>query len=57
MYAIQFFTLSGYWSFYFTGLTSQILDPLIEIVEEYNQESPRYKRRIIDLNTGAIVYT
>ncbi|UQS95015.1 histone H3-like centromeric protein [Pseudanabaena phage Pam2] len=59
MYNIQFFSASKrQWLFYSWVAFSGNLDNFISnIFEPYVNTRPHTKLRIIDLNTGAIVYT
>jgi hypothetical protein len=57
MYQIQFFSvkLNRWFLMWLRGESS--LEGCIKAFETLAQFQPRIKRRIIDLNTGAIVYT
>jgi hypothetical protein len=58
MYNIQFFSVYGVWKFWYGISESDDLDDMISrYFEKLAKLNPRNKLRIIDLNTGAIVYT
>jgi hypothetical protein len=59
MYNLQFFSVSKrQWLFYSLAAFSGSLDTFISVVfEPYAKIRPRSRLRVIDLNTGDIVYS
>jgi hypothetical protein len=59
MYNLQFFSISAQqWLFYgFTAFTGSLDTFISTVFEPYARVRPRTRLRVIDLNTGAIVYT
>jgi hypothetical protein len=58
MYQIQFFSVYGVWAFWNRQLRSKDLDGMISRhFEKLAKRNPRSKLRIIDLNTGEVVYS